>query len=209
MEDAGEEVKVGQESFTGVEACAGVEAGGVVEDVQQDLLIGAAGQPGVGAGVVLPEGTVVAGLPAFDRFGGGFVAGVGGELMFDGPTTDAGAVGVEIEAAVEFTGGGAVGGRWFGGEQFGEQGGDFDRPFRVMIATGETGRPDFGVALSAGEQVVGTQLVEAAHTDAQFERDRLGPEQARTGLCEEMADQWRGYAVSQLVSELMFFIAPR
>ena len=151
MEDAGEEVKVGQKSFVGVEACAGVEAGGIVEDVQQDLFIGAAGQPGVGAGVVLPEGTVVAGLPAFDGFGGGFVAGVGGELMFDGPTTDAGAVGFEIEAAVEFAGSGAVGGRWFGGEKFGEQGGDFGRPFRVMIATGETRRPGFGVALSAGE----------------------------------------------------------
>jgi hypothetical protein len=52
-------------------------------------------------------------------------------------------------------------------------------------------------------------LVEAAHTDAQFERDRLGREQAGTGLREEMADQWRGYAMSQLVGELMFFIAPR
>jgi hypothetical protein len=129
--------------------------------------------------------------------------------MFDGPTTDAGAVGVEIEATVEFAGGAAVGGRWFGGEQFGEQGGDFGSPLRVMIATGETGRPGFGVALSAGEQVGGAQLIEAAHTDAQFERDRLGREQAGTGLCEEMADQWRGYAMSQLVSELIFFIAAR
>ncbi len=172
LEDAGEEVKVGQESFAGVEACAGVEAGGVVEDVQQDLLIGAARQPGVGAGVVLPKSAVVAGLPAFDGFGGEFVAGIGGELVFDGPTTDASAVGFEI-------------------------------------ATGETRRPGLGVALSAGEQVGGTQLVEAAHTDAQFERDRLGREQAGTGLREEMADQWRGYAMSQLVRELMFFIAPR
>lgn len=209
LEDAGEEVKVGQESFAGVEACAGVEAGGVVEDIQQDLFIGAAGQPGVGAGVVLPEGAVVAGLPAFDGFGGGFVAGVGSQLMFDGPATDASAVGFEMEAAVEFAGGGAVGGRWFGGEKFSEQGGDFGRPFWVMIATGETGRPGLGVALRAGEQVVGTQLVEAAHADAQFDRDRLGQEQAGTGLCEEMADQWRGYAASQLVSELVFFIAPR
>lgn len=118
-EDAGEKIKVGQERFAGIEACAGVEAGGVDENVQQDLFMRAAGQPGVGAGVVLPEGAVVAGLPAFDGFGGGFVTGVGGELMFDGPTTDAGAIGVEVEAAVEFVGGAAVGGRGFGGEQFG------------------------------------------------------------------------------------------
>ena len=49
LEDAGEEVEVGQQGFGGVEACAGVEAGGVVEDFQQDLLVGAAGQPGVRA----------------------------------------------------------------------------------------------------------------------------------------------------------------
>ena len=101
LEDAGEEVEVGQEGFAGVEACAGVEARGVVEDFQQDLFVGTAGQPGVRGGVVLPEGAVVAGLPAFDGFGGGFVAGVGGELMCDGPAADAGAVGFEVEAAVE------------------------------------------------------------------------------------------------------------
>ena len=70
LEDAGEEIEVGQEGFAGVEAGAGVVAGGVVEDFQQDLLVGAAGQPGVGTGIVLPEGALVAGLPAFDGLGG-------------------------------------------------------------------------------------------------------------------------------------------
>ena len=74
-----------------------------------------------------------------------------------------------------------------------------------MIAAGPTGRPGFGVALSAGAQVVGAQLVEAAQADAQFERNRFGREQAGAGLGEEMADQGRGDAVS----ELKFFIAPR
>jgi hypothetical protein len=113
LEDAGEEVEVGQEGFGGIEACAGVEAGGVVEDVQEDLFVGAAGQPGVRGGVILPERAVVAGLPAFDGFAEGFVAGVGVELMGDGPTADAGAVGFEVEATVEFAGDGAVGGGWF------------------------------------------------------------------------------------------------
>ena len=63
----------------------------------------------------MPEGDVVAGLPAFDGFALGFVAGVGVEFVCDGPAADAGAVGFEIEAAVEFAGDGAVGGGWFGG----------------------------------------------------------------------------------------------
>jgi len=65
----------------------------------------------VGAGVVLPEGTELAGLPAFDGLGRGLVAGVGGELVLEGPAADAGAVGFKLEAAVEFARGGAVGGR--------------------------------------------------------------------------------------------------
>jgi len=70
LEDAGEGIEGGQEGFARVEAGAGVKAGGIVEDVQQGLFAGLARQPSVGAGVVLPEGTVVAGLPAFDGFGG-------------------------------------------------------------------------------------------------------------------------------------------
>ena len=169
--DAGQEVEVGQKGFAGVKPCAGVEAGGVVEDFQQDLLVGTAGQPGVRGGIVLPEGTVIAGWPAFDGFGGGFVAGVGVELMFDGPAADAGAVGFEVEPAMGFTGRGAVGGRGLGGEQFGDQGGDFSGPIRLMIPAGETGRPGVGVALRAGAQVVRAQLVAAPEADPQFERD--------------------------------------
>jgi len=171
LEDAGEEVEVGQEGFAWVKPCAGVEAGGIVEDFQQDLFVGTAGQPGVRGGIVLPEGTVIAGLPACDGFGRGLVAGVGGQLMGDGPAADAGAVGFEVEPAMGFTGGGAVGGRGLGGEQFGDQGSDFSGPCWLVIPAGPTGRPGLGVALGAGAQVVRAQLVVAAEADAQFERD--------------------------------------
>lgn len=198
LEDAGKEVEVGQEGFAEVKPCAGVEPGGVVEDFQEDLFVGTAGQPGVRGGIVLPEGTVIAGLPAFDGFGSGFVAGVGGELMGDGPAADAGAVGFEVETTMSFTGGGAVGGRWLGGEQFGDQGGDFSGPFRLVIAARQTGRPGLGVALSAGEQVVRAQLVEATEADPQFERDGFRRKDAGASLGEEMADQWSGNTVGEL-----------
>ncbi len=104
---------MGQQGFGGIEACADIEACGVVEDVEEGLFVGVAGQPGMGAGVVLPERAQIAGLPAFDGFGCGFVTGVGSELVLDGPAADAGAVGFEAEAAMEFAGTGTVGGRWF------------------------------------------------------------------------------------------------
>jgi hypothetical protein len=113
LEDAGKEVAVGQAGFAWVEACAGVEAGGVVENLQEDLFVGAAGQPSVRGGVVLPERAVVACLLAFDGLANGLVAGVGVELRSAGPTADTGAVGFEVAAAVEFAGDGTVGGGWF------------------------------------------------------------------------------------------------
>ncbi len=203
LEDAGEKIEMGQEGFAGVKPCAGVEAGGVVEGFQQDLFVGTVGQPGVRGGIVLPEGTVITGLPAFDGFGRGFGAGVGGELMGEGPAADAGAVGFEVEPTMGFTGGGAVAGRGLGGEQFGDQGGDFHGPVRWVIAARATGRPGFGAALSPGEQVVRAQLVVATDAHAQFQRDGFGGEEAGAGLGQEMADERRG----NTVGELEFFMA--
>ena len=167
------------------------------------MLVGTVGPPSVGRGVILPERPVVAGLPAFDGFRRGFVAGVGSELVFQSPAADAGAVGFEAEAAMEFAGDGAVGGRRLGGEKFGGQCGDFRRPAREMITARQTGRPDLGAALSTGEQGVGAKLVEAAQADAQFQSDGLGREKAGAGLGEEMTDQW----CSKAVSELELFMA--
>ena len=108
FEDCGEEVQVGQKGFGGIEACADIEARGIVQDVEEDLFVGIVWQPGMGAGVILPECAQIAGLPAFDGFGRGFVTGVGGKLVLDSPTTNAGAVGFEVETALEFAGTGAV-----------------------------------------------------------------------------------------------------
>ena len=176
VEDAGQEVEVGQQGFGGIEACPSIEACGVVEDVEQDLFVGAPRQPGVGRGVVLPEGAVVAGLPAFDGFGRGFVAGVRGELVLDRPAADAGAVGLEVQPAMEFAGDGAVGARRFGGEEFGDQRGDFRRPFGMVIATGTTRRPGVGVAGGAGTQIIGVEFVEAGTLQPQFAGSGTGAE---------------------------------
>jgi len=113
FEDAGEEVQMGQQGFGGIEACADIETGGVVQQVEEGLFVRVAGQPGMRTGVVLPQRPQIAGLPAFDRFWRGLVAGVWSELVLDGPAANAGAVGFEAEAAVEFAGTGAVGGGWF------------------------------------------------------------------------------------------------
>lgn len=67
----------------------------------------------------MPQGAVIAGLPAFDGFGWGFVAGVRSQVIFDGPSANAGSVGFEVEAAEQFAGDGIVGARRFGGEEFG------------------------------------------------------------------------------------------
>lgn len=178
LENAGEEVEVGQQGFSGIEADAGVQARGIVEDVQQDLLFGGARQPGVRRGVVLPEGAVIAGLPASDRFGRGFVAGVGSQLVGERPAADAGAVGGEVQAAMEFTGDGAVGAGRFGGEEFGDQRDDFGGPLRMVVAARTACGPGVGQAGGAGAQVIGVEFVEAGTGQSQFAGRGAGAEVA-------------------------------
>ena len=106
-EDAGEEIEVGEQSFARVKTGDGIEAGGVVEDVEEGLFLKDARRPCVGRSIVLPERAEIAGLPAADGFGGFFVAGVRGEMMGDGPAADTGAVGLEVETAQQLAGDGA------------------------------------------------------------------------------------------------------
>ena len=87
-------------------------------------------------GVILPEGTQIADLPAFHRFARGFVTGVRGELVGQSPTADAGAVSFEVEATMQFAGRGAVGRGRLGGQEFGEQGNHRSGPFWAMVAAG-------------------------------------------------------------------------
>lgn len=205
LEGAGKEVEVGQEGFCGIAPRAGVEAGGVVEDFKEDLLVGRAGQEGVGRGVVLPEGGVVAGLPAFDGFGRGFVAGVGSVFVFDGPAADAGAVGLEVQPAVEFAGDTTVGARRFGGEEFGGKGAGFGGPLWVMVAAGEPRRPSVGLAVGAGVEITGVEFVEAGTGQAQLSGGGAGADLADAITVKEMTDERSGVTFDQL----KFFIGPK
>lgn len=204
LEDAGKEVEVGQERFGRIESCARVEAGGVVENIQQDLLFGAARQPGVGCGVVLPERAVIPDLPAFDGFGLDLVARVGGQLVCEGPTTDAGAVGFEVQAAVEFAGDAAVGARRFGREEFGDQGGDFGGPSGVMIAPGTARSPSVGVPHRGGAEVIGVEFVEPGTSQSQCLGGRTGTDLTGAKVVEQMPDD----RCREAFDPLGFFIGP-
>ena len=168
LEGAGKEVQMGQKGFAWVEAGAGVVTGGVVQNIEQGLFVGLAGQPSRWAGVVLPEGTQIAGLPASDRFGRGFVAGVGSQFVFEGPASDTGAVGFEVEAAVKFAGTRAVGGGRFGSGEFFKPGQNLRRPSGMMIASGNTGRPNRRLTFCAGTEAWAVKLVEVRPGQTQF-----------------------------------------
>jgi hypothetical protein len=126
-------------------------------------------------------------------------------LVFDGPAADAGAVGFEVEAAEQFAGDGAVGARRFGREEFGDQGGDFSGPFRMMIAARESGRPDLRVAGSAGAEILGVEFIEAGTSQPQFAGGSAGADLASAITVEEMTDEWSGQSFDQL----WFFIGPK
>ena len=190
-EDTGEEIEVGEERLARVKTGAGVEASGVVEDVEEGLFLKGAWQPGVWRGVVLPERAEVAGLPAADGLGGFFAAGVRGEMVGDGPAADTGAVSLEKETAQELAGDGAVGGAGRGGKQACGERDDLRRPDWMMIATRSTRLPGVRRTESTGEQILGAKLVNPGAAEAEFEGEIGGAKPARAKLGEEMADQVR------------------
>lgn len=203
-EDAGEEIEVSEKVFSRVKTGARIAACGVIKNVEKGLFLRLAWEPGVGSGVVLPERTEVAGLPAADGFGGLLIAGVRGELVSECPTADAGAVGLEAEAAQEFAGDGAVGGAGRGGEQPGGQRDGLRRPVRMMIAARNARLPMRDATGRACAQVIGAELVETTAADAQLGGYLCGGKPARAGLGEKMANERR----RETARQLRFFIAP-
>lgn len=187
-EGAGEEIEMSGEIFGVVDAGAGVQARGVVEDVQKRLFVRVAGQPGVRSRVVLPKRTEVADLPAADRLGGLFVTGVRREVAGDGPAADAGAIGLEGEAAEQFAGDGAVGGARRGRKKACGQGDGVRRPAWLMITAGNARLPSPGAALGAGAQVVGAQLVDAGQAQAEFRSEARCGKFTCSQLSEKVAD---------------------
>ena len=110
-EGEGEEMEVRSEVLGVVNASAGVEAGGVVDDVEKGIFTGVAGEPSVRRSIVLPKCAEVADLPSADGFVGLFVASIRSEFVNDSPSADGRAVGLEIKATAQFAGDGAVGRR--------------------------------------------------------------------------------------------------
>jgi hypothetical protein len=192
LEGTGEEVQVREEGFPGVKAGAGVVAGGIVQEVEQDLFIRAVGEERVRGGVVLPEGAQVTGLPAFDGLGRLFVAGVWGQVVFEGPAADAGAIGWEVEAAEQFAGASAVGGGGLGRQEGGELGRDFERPAGAVIPAGGAGSPELGTALGASAQILGVEFVEAGFGQVEFGLNGGRPEITGAELGQQMANKRRG-----------------
>ena len=148
----------------------------------------------------MPEGAIVAGLPALDGFGSGLGAGVGGQLVLAGPAADTGAVGLEVQAAVQFAGGGAVRGGRLGRQELGEQREDSVGPGGMMVAAGAAGRPGLDVALGAGAQIVGVEFVEAGAGQAQFGGGGARGEWPGAMVGQEVADEGSRKALDQLLS---------
>lgn len=143
-ESAVQKIQMSQEGFRIIEASADIEAGGVIQEVEQGVLVSLGRQPVVRGSIVLPESAQVLSLPTFEGLRCFLEAGVWGKVMLERPATHTGPVGFKLQAPKQFTGGTAVGARRFGGEELFEQLGDFGGPVAMMIPTRSLGRPDRG-----------------------------------------------------------------
>ncbi len=190
-ENGGEKIEMGSERFGGVKASASVEAGGVVEDVEEHLFLRAIREEGVRSRIVLPEGTEIADLPATDRFCGLFKTGIRSEVVSDGPAADRSTVGLEIKAARQLAGDSAVGGRRRGTQQASGQSEDIRWPWGAMVATRRTRLPKVRATIGTSAEIIGAKLVNAGFTHAQLRSDIRRGQLARAEAFKQMADERR------------------
>ena len=154
-------------------------------------------------GIELPEFADFGALPAADG-GGGCGVGFGmGELIFEGPATDLGAVGFEVAEAQAFAGGEAVVGGRGGAEPFAQAGEDVGGPDGSMIAAGSAGRPEVLLVVGAGGEVIRVELVAAAAGELELAAGLAGGELTGAELGEEATAQRSG----ETMSELIFFMS--
>ena len=159
-------------------------------------------EPAVRRGIERPEFADVGALPAADG-GGGWGVGFGrGELIFDGPATDLGAVEIEVTETEDFTGGEAVVGGRGGAETFAQECDDVVGPDGSVIAAGSAGRPEVLLVMGAGGEVIRVELVEAAAGEVEFAAGLAGGDLTGAELGEEVTDQWSG----ETMRELIFFM---
>jgi hypothetical protein len=117
--------------------------------------------------------------------------------------TDAGAVGLEVEAAVKFAGTGPVR-RWgLGEKEFFEQASDLRRPSRLMIAARKPWRPGFVTALGTRPKMFGVEFVKSCVRQAEFPGGFFGGKFIIPMTGKQMSDDGCG----QTFNELWFFIA--
>jgi hypothetical protein len=187
-----QEIQVSQERFARIELRADVEAGGVIQKVEQDMLLLLLGQPQMWGGIVLPERTPVPHLPAFDGFGSRFIAGIWSQMVGFGPTADTGPVGLKLEAPQQFAGGSVVGGGWLGTEQAVEQVSHLRRPIGGMIAAGKSGSPALRLPLSTGTQILTVEVMKATPRKLEFFCRRTGWKALGSILGQKMANERSG-----------------
>jgi hypothetical protein len=107
----------------------------------------------------LPKGAPVLHLPAFNGFRSVLVRLVRGQVVFQGPASNASAIGFEEAAPKQFTGRGAVGTGRLGTEQLAQQLSDLGRPEWTVGASGQAGYPAFSLSLIAATQVTGVEAI--------------------------------------------------
>ena len=156
-------------------------------------------KPAVGRGVELPEFTDLSTLPAAHGGQNFFGRDGMGELVFQRPTADLGAVEFEGVQAEGFGSGEAVRTRGRAGQPFFEQGDDGWRPHGGLVAPGSAGRPEGRRFTGACGVVSGGQGVKAAGGEAELRRSLGGTACVLPECVEHMADEGGRVTMDELL----------
>jgi len=143
------------------------DATAIIEHVDHGKGLGAAGEPGMGRGVQLPEFADAAALPAPDGSWGAVIGFGMGEVVLDGPAANLSPIDLEVAFAEHLAGREAVGSWGVAAEPFVQERVHFGGPVGHMITTRKASGPEGLLMMGAGLEVIAVEFIEAASCQAE------------------------------------------
>ena len=209
QEGGGQEIKIGEQEFAFVKFGAGEQTAAIIEHIEHGEEDFGMSKPGVGRGVPAPAGPEFAdlgALPAADRSGKALGREAMGQIIFDGPMTNLGAVEWESVQAQGFGSSEAVRTRWVAVQAFFEKVENRLRPGFGVIAAGRTGRPEVLLFFGASQKVSGGKKIEATAGKTELIGGFCGAQGVLPEGFEDMTDERRRVTMDEL---LKFFTLPK
>jgi len=194
-----QEIKVGEQQFTLINLGTREQTAAIIEQVEHGKGKLGVRKPAVGRSIELPEFADLRALPAAHGCQNLFWRAGMGEIIFQRPAANLGAVELEGMKAQGFGSGEAVRTRRLAGQTLFQEIQDGLGPRLGMIATRNAGDPKGFLLLGAGEVVSGGQSVKATGRESELFSGLGGGQRLLLESIQHMTDEGGSVAMDELL----------